>query len=187
MVRIDPNPIGHFDTLTASVGSLRVTGFVLDPDAYRAVSVDVYVDGVLATSVVANGYRPDVAAAYPHMGGEYGFDVTIAASPGFHNVCIVGRNANGGADLDLGCRATTVPSDPSGVVESVTSPGPGSARVRGWARDAGDGVTHLGAGDRGRRSGRRHSPPTGPGATATTATASTRPSPASPRGPVPCA
>ena len=135
MVRIDPNPIGHFDTLTASVGSLRVTGFVLDPDAYRAVSVDVYVDGVLATSVVANGYRPDVAAAYPHMGGEYGFDVTIAASPGFHNVCIVGRNANGGADLDLGCRATTVPSDPSGVVESVTSPGPGSARVRGWARD----------------------------------------------------
>ena len=135
MVRIDPNPTGHFDGVEAAVGSIRVTGFVIDPDAYRSIPVDVFVDGVLTASATANGYRPDIAAAYPHLGGDYGFDLRFAASPGSHNVCIVARNANGGADLDLGCRPVTVPSDPTGVVESVTSPGSGSVRVTGWARD----------------------------------------------------
>jgi hypothetical protein len=135
MVRIDPNPIGHFDAVTATLGSLRVTGFVLDPDAFRSSTVDVFVDGALASRVTADGYRPDVAAAYPHMGGNYGFDITIPASAGPHNVCIVGRNLNGGSDVDLGCRSVTVPDSPHGALETVTSPGSGSVRLTGWARD----------------------------------------------------
>lgn len=135
MVRIDPNPVGHFDSVTATEGQLRVVGFVIDPDAYRSVDVDVFVDGGLAAKVRADVFRPDVAAAYPHLGGNYGFDITVPASPGQHTVCVEARNAGGGRDLALGCRPAFVPSSPIGALETVTSPGPGTVRVTGVARD----------------------------------------------------
>lgn len=135
MVRIDPNPVGHFDSVSATVGSIRVRGFVVDPDAYRSSDVDVFVDGALVRRVRADVFRPDIAVTWPHLGGNYGFDVTVPATPGRHTVCVVGRNINGGRDVDLGCRPVTVPADPTGVLESVTSPGPGTVRVTGWARD----------------------------------------------------
>ena len=135
MVRIDPNPVGHFDSVTSTVGALRVTGFVIDPDAFRPIRVDVFVDGVLAATANADVNRDDVAAAYPHLGGKFGFDVSVPATPGQHNVCVIARNANGGADLDLGCRPAAVPSNPVGVVEGVTSPGSGTMRIVGWAQD----------------------------------------------------
>jgi hypothetical protein len=135
MVTIDPNPVGHFDQVVGGVEEIRVTGFVIDPDAGNPAPVDIYVDGALVRRVDANLHRPDIKLAYPHLSGNFGFDVTVPASPGAHNVCIVGRNQGGGGDVDLGCRPVAVAGNPRGVVESVTSPGPGSVRVVGWSLD----------------------------------------------------
>ena len=134
MVRIIPNAHGHLDSVTASEGRIRAVGFVLDPDNLGPSTVDVFVDGVLAASVRADLYRADLARDLPHMGPNHGFDVTVPASPGPHNVCVVGRNVGGGTDLDLGCRPVAVPYDPVGVVESLTSSA-GTLRVTGWALD----------------------------------------------------
>jgi hypothetical protein len=136
MVAIDPNPVGHFDGADVSVGAVRVYGWVIDPDGAGPSQVDVVVDGQVVRRVTADVNRPDVAAAFPHMGGRFGFDVTVPVAAGPHNVCIVARNVNGGTDVDLGCRPVAVPSDPVGSLDSVTSPGPGTVRVVGWARDA---------------------------------------------------
>jgi hypothetical protein len=136
MVQVDPNPVGHFDAVSADVGVIRAVGWVIDPDAGRPADVDVFVDGALAARVRADLDRPDVAAAFPHLGGRFGFSVEVPAGPGFHNVCVVARNTGGGSDVDLGCRPVVVPANPVGVVEAVTSTGPGQLRVVGWARDA---------------------------------------------------
>lgn len=134
MVTITPNPSGHFDLAEGGVGTIRFVGFVIDPDGGPAV-VDIAVDGAVVTRVRADGYRADVAAAYPHMGGNFGFDVTVPATPGTHTACVVARNGGAGADVDLGCRVVSVAARPEGNLESVTSPGPGNVRVTGWARD----------------------------------------------------
>ncbi len=134
MARIDPNPSGHFDQVDGGVGTIRATGFVIGADGGQ-LPVDIFEDGRLVTRVVAGLSRPDIAAAYPHLHGHYGFDVSWAAGPGSHHVCVVARGP-GGRDVDLGCRWAAVAADPQGVVESVTSPGSGSVRVVGWATDA---------------------------------------------------
>ncbi len=135
MVNITGQGFGHFDVATADVGQIKVGGWVIDPDAYASSGIDITVDGQLVRSVVADRYRSDLEAAYPHLGGNYGFEEVIPATPGEHTVCIVARNANAGVDVDLGCRTVTVGTHPQGVLESVTSPGPGQVRLVGWASD----------------------------------------------------
>ncbi|MGI9578577.1 MAG: hypothetical protein ACR2OH_10285 [Microthrixaceae bacterium] len=135
MVNIVPQGFGHFDSATPSVGNISVAGWLVDTDAYAPSTIDIRVDGRVVRTVVANRHRADVIAAYPHLGGAYGFAETIPADPGNHTVCIVGRNVNGGTAIDLGCRTVTVPANPTGALESVTSPGPGQLRVLGYASD----------------------------------------------------
>jgi hypothetical protein len=134
MVPIDPNPSGHFDRAEGGVGSIRASGFVIGADGGQ-LPVDIYEDGRRITRVMANLSRPDLGAAYPHLHGHYGFDIAWPAGPGNHNVCVIARSPGGDRDVDLGCRPVTVAADPTGAVESVTSPGSGSLRVVGWARD----------------------------------------------------
>ncbi len=135
MVTISGEPYGHFDVAEGGVGTIRVAGWVLDPVG-GPDPVDIYVDGAHVGQLLANNYRADVAAAYPHLGGNAGFDWTFSAAPGGHVVCAIARNAGGGPDRNLGCINVAVAADPQGVVESVTSPGSGSLRITGWARDA---------------------------------------------------
>jgi len=135
MVTISPNAVGHFDLAEGGVGTLRAAGWVVGPEG-GSVPVDIVVDGVVVTSVRANAVRPDVGAVYPYTGGVTGFDVTVPAAPGYHTVCVVARPGGGSVDIDLGCRPVTVAANPTGVLESVTSPGPGTLRIVGWAVDA---------------------------------------------------
>lgn len=136
LVTIDPNPVGHLDGVNATVGTIRVDGWALDPDAGTAsIAVDVFVDGALAAQSTASVPRADIGSAYPELGDRHGFDVAVAATPGTHVVGVVARNTGFGADLDLGSRPVTVPALPVGVVEPITSTGPGALRVTGWAAD----------------------------------------------------
>ena len=145
MVTIDGNPLGHLDVATGLAptvgsadprGTIVVGGWALDPDAYAPSTVEIRLDGELVRTAVANLDRPDIAQAWPHLGGGYGFNEAIAAAPGTHSVCVTALNVNAGANLDLGCRTVVVPANPEGALESVTSPGPGTLRVQGWAADA---------------------------------------------------
>ncbi len=134
MVTISPNAVGHFDVVDGGVGTIHAAGWVVGPDG-GSVPVDVLVDGVVVASVRADLPRPDVGAAYPYTGGSTGFDVTVAAAPGPHTVCVLARPGGGSPDIDLGCRPVGVAANPQGVIDSVTSPGPGTLRVLGWAND----------------------------------------------------
>ena len=99
-------PIGHLDrfgrawNLTGST-ALRLAGWALDADTPGPVTVVAAVDGVPIARVVADGPRPDVAAAFPGAGEAHGFDMIIAARPG-SRLCVEALNDHG-PNLTLAC------------------------------------------------------------------------------------
>ena len=132
---VNQAPFGSLDSVTSSSsGTLRVTGWALDPDTTASIQVHVYVDGKAAASVTANGTRNDVATAYG-KGAAHGYDATVGASAGIRQVCIYAIDPIGGTNPRIGCKSVTVDNKaPIGSFDSGTSV-QGELRVRGWALD----------------------------------------------------
>ena len=101
-------PFGSVDIAQrTSSGSLRVAGWVIDPDTAVSTDAHVYVDGVGVAILHATGYRPDVGAAFPVYGSYHGFDVTLPLASGSHQVCVYGINLGPGPG-NTTLRCTTV-------------------------------------------------------------------------------
>lgn len=144
------DPRGSFDAVSSPrPGVIRVTGWAFDPDDVRAsVNIHAYVGGP-AGSPGATGHdlgpatrdRPDVAAAYPGVGNQHGFDATVEARGGTTAVYVYAINRAGtpGGNVLLGRRDVVVANaDPVGSLDAVTSPQGGEIRVRGWTFDPSD-------------------------------------------------
>ena len=129
-------PIGSVDSVTAAgPGTVQVRGWVLDPDTRDPIRAHVYVDGKGVASIAADQTRADVDRAYG-MGAAHGYDTTLRLATGPHEVCVYAIDATGGTNPKVGCRTVTVGNKvPLGSLDSVTSAGPASVRVRGWALD----------------------------------------------------
>jgi hypothetical protein len=135
-------PFGALDAVATPIGSpLTVRGWTIDPDTADPISVQIYVDGRAAGAAIADGDRPDVAAAYPQSGARHGYSITVTATPGAHDVCTYGIDSTGGTETLLGCATVTVAAgDPFGSLDvaEASSAGPGSLtmlRLAGWAID----------------------------------------------------
>jgi hypothetical protein len=103
-------PFGHIDQISTCLGSIRVRGWVIDPDTAASGPVHIYI-GSGGTSLAANRPRPHVARAMPGYGPDHGFDFSISAVPGMYPVCVYGTNLTGpGGTTTLGCRNVVVPS-----------------------------------------------------------------------------
>jgi hypothetical protein len=127
------SPFGAIDIVRAGPGSVRVAGWVLDPDKNGPIDVHVYV-GDVGRSITANLPRPDVGAIYPGYGPVHGFDAVIPAPAGWHQVCLYGIDVGPGDNRLLGCRMVLVGGDPFGAVDQVRASG-GNLTVAGWAID----------------------------------------------------
>jgi hypothetical protein len=127
------NPFGSIDGISAGPGSLRVTGWAVDPDTNGSIRVHLYVDGQFRGEYIADEYRPDVGAAYG-QGNFHGFDVTAPVSGGTHQVCVYAINTgSGNTNQLLGCTSVDV-GRPFGSLDAAASTG-GGLRVIGWAID----------------------------------------------------
>ncbi|MEZ5239259.1 MAG: hypothetical protein R2716_10030 [Microthrixaceae bacterium] len=143
MVTIPAQTFGHIDSATATApavgsptGTIRVVGFGIDIDAFESSQVRIRLNGRTVRTITANRYRSDIAQAYPHLGGNYGFDEVMPAKPGRHELCVTVLNVNSGSNANLGCMTVVVPANPRGVLETANSTGPGTIRLLGWAQDA---------------------------------------------------
>lgn len=103
-------PFGARDVIAATgAGLLRVAGWALDKVVDDAVPITVYVDGNPAASGLADGARPDLAAALPDRVAEghgdlHGFDMAVPVAAGSHVVCVIAHNAgSGGGSGRLDC------------------------------------------------------------------------------------
>lgn len=122
IVLSDRRPFGSVETLVPDGTSFRVSGWAGDPDGAAPLSVRVVVDGVLRATLTASAPRPDVAAAFPGLGADHGYDATIAGlTSGGHRVCLTFVDLAGTApgvsgDRPMPCGAVVV-----GAVEVGTT------------------------------------------------------------------
>jgi len=104
--------------------------------------LNITIDGALAGSVTTSSPRPDVTAIYPQYTGGLGYSASEPATPGYHNLCVMGVDDDIGIpDSTVGCRGVVVPgvvaghAVPTGNLE-IAWPAVGAIRVGGWALDA---------------------------------------------------
>ena len=110
-------------------GVLTLTGWALDPDLNGPIAVDVYIDGVLTDSVLAN--QPWSDGVLEHQGHGFVAQMT-PITPFTHEVCAYAHNAGPGpADPLVGCVAVPA-SLAQGALSSVTATD-GVLTVTGWA------------------------------------------------------
>jgi hypothetical protein len=127
-------PIGFVDAVYYNGLTVRLDGWALDPNTTDAIDVRLTVDGVLAATSLADGSRPDIAAAYPASGAEHGYWVEAAVPAGRRDVCLVAVNKLAGSDSTIRCVVVGALADPGplGIAEAYTRVG-SSVEVAGWA------------------------------------------------------
>ena len=129
------SPVGVIDTAVSGVGSVSVTGWVVDPDTAAAIDVHVYVDGVGRVALRADGIRNDVAAGFPGYGATRGYSGSVSVRGGTHSVCVYGINVGVGTNVLLACRNVLVNGGaPFGALDTATLNN-GAIQVTGWAVD----------------------------------------------------
>jgi GH25 family lysozyme M1 (1,4-beta-N-acetylmuramidase) len=127
-------PFGNIESATRLQGSVRLTGWTIDPDVAAAIDIHVYVDGVFQKQESANRARPDVGAAYAGWGSNHGYDIIVKVNPGVHTACAYAINQGAGSiNSLLGCATTN--GQPVGNFEYAEGRANGSISVSGWAAD----------------------------------------------------
>jgi hypothetical protein len=109
-VIVNPNPFGSLDDADATRGGVHVSGWDIDPDTSSPIQVHVYIDGGGTNLGPAANVRKDVGSvfAFAGYGANHGFDATIPAGSGRHQVCAYAINVAMGANTSLGCKTVTV-------------------------------------------------------------------------------
>jgi hypothetical protein len=124
----NPSPVGSFDSVAATPGTVTVRGWALDPDtAAAATDVAVTVGGSRIATVHTDVTRGDVNRARG-VTGTHGFATSLAtAATGTQSVCAVALNVGSGSDKQLGCRTATIPAALPATAPS-TAPSTGASQ-----------------------------------------------------------
>lgn len=125
-------PFGSVDSIRRAPGGLRVSGWVIDPNAESSSDVHIYV-GSAGYPTTASISRPDVAATFG-FGDLHGFSMIVPTGAGAITVCVYGINVGPGGNALIRCYSVTVSSDPLGSMDGVER-APGGMRIAGWALD----------------------------------------------------
>ena len=133
---------GSLDAATTQIGQISVSGWAARAADTAPAQLNITIDGALAGSVTPSSSRPDVIATYPQYPDALGYSISEPATPGYHNVCVMGVDADIGIpDSTVGCRGVVVPgvvlghAVPVGNLE-IAWPAVGAIQIGGWALDA---------------------------------------------------
>ena len=98
-------PFGVIDRTERTALSTTVAGWAIDPTTVSPAHVRVTVDGVTATTAVADGSRQDLVKAFPLFGAAHGYRVEVLVTPGPHTLCVVAVGQAPAPSTGLGCRS----------------------------------------------------------------------------------
>jgi len=126
---------GSLDVVRQVPGAVRVVGWALDTGSTAPINVDIYANNNGQRRLLANLARPDVASAFPAVGGAHGFDANIPLPEGQYTVCAIAIYApNEGLDRNIGCRQVFVSGRSIGSLDMVRQES-GGVHLIGWALD----------------------------------------------------
>lgn len=129
-------PIGHLDSATmTALHTMTLSGWTYDlSNGGASNTISVSMDAT-KYSFTANLARPDVQAVYHTGSPNHGFKVTVPVPGGVHKVCVTALALAGSESFGLGCRNVSVPVNPLGHVDSLSTDGLGNYRLTGWTFD----------------------------------------------------
>lgn len=125
---------GSLDRVIPGPGTVRVQGWVIDPDAAGPIKVHVYAKDSFRGEFIADEERADIAAAYPGYGSPHGFDVTVPTSAGFQSVGVFAISVGPGTNRLVGQQMVVVGGQPFGALDTAAGQS-GGIRLGGWALD----------------------------------------------------
>ncbi|WP_291055614.1 hypothetical protein [Herbiconiux sp.] len=128
-VTVPNNEVGSFDTVSATMGKISVTGWSLDQRNSKSTYVWVTIDGN-GGPLLANQTLTWIPNLYPKSGPNHGFSGTFSASAGPHTVCVTGTSEQ----VSYGCKTVTVPSSGAASWDSATT-ADRTIKLSGWAVD----------------------------------------------------
>lgn len=105
----DDIPVGQLEIVrsaSTSGAAVRVAGWALDPTTDDSIKVAIDLDQTEVASATAS-YAHDGLEKYGR-GDKHGFDVTIPASSGSHQICVRAISADGKTAVVLGCKDVEV-------------------------------------------------------------------------------
>ena len=133
-VSVRNNPIGSLEIATQKPGGIQISGWALDFNTANPIAVHVWVDGKYAAQATAASSRSDIANAYPNVGPNHGFSLTLPYTTGTHQICVYPLNVGPGVTAALPCKTIALKNNPVGAVE-LTGQYPGGVQISGWAID----------------------------------------------------
>ncbi len=133
-------PAGPLEKAEATeMGTIEVSGWMIDPDTLDPVTASVRVDGVTMATAPADIVRSGPNAAKPGYGDAHGYSFRLEGiAPGSHEVCVYGLNVGVNKQRQVACRTVQMPTGPpfGGIDQMTASPTTkGMVNVRGWAID----------------------------------------------------
>jgi len=138
---LDEEPFGNVDITVDAGGAIRAVGWAIDRvPGVEATHVQMFANGNLVGTVLADDPRPDIAAAFPNFGPNHGFDMTIPGPPGDYLVCINAVDTDNSKAKWIGFGIASVKA-PQGTIDAAAPLGGGQLRVQGWARDISRGAS----------------------------------------------
>jgi hypothetical protein len=136
---VNPNLRGHLDRVVGTTGTVSVAGWAADfATPHNSIGVGVTIAGTDWTRALAHDPRPDIGRAYPALGPNHGFHMTLVGIPaGIWRVCAYAIDPNAGPVVLLGCLNVAVPANhaPSGHLDGVTALSGDRVQISGWAAD----------------------------------------------------
>ncbi|HEY0870587.1 MAG TPA: N-acetylmuramoyl-L-alanine amidase, partial [Acidothermaceae bacterium] len=81
---------GSLDTATTQIGQISLSGWAARAADTTPAVLNITIDGALAGSITPSRPRLDVAAIYPQYTGNLGYSASEPATPGYHNLCVIG-------------------------------------------------------------------------------------------------
>jgi hypothetical protein len=129
------DPYGHVDSVRQiSTWNYRVSGWAVDNDSTRPVTVDTLIDGRKAALEPANDAKPAVPSQYGKHAGRHGFNMVVRVPAGRHRICVNASNRGPGRFSHLNCRTVVHNNVPSGYLSRVQQV-PGGVAYYGAAWD----------------------------------------------------
>ncbi|QHC65820.1 peptidoglycan DD-metalloendopeptidase family protein [Rathayibacter sp. VKM Ac-2759] len=101
-------PFGSLDSVTGVDGTVRLTGWALDPDTQEPIDVHIYRGSTGLEAVHADLTRDDVGAAHGD-GPNHGFDITVPQGSGGDTYIVYAITFGAGPNPEIG-RSTAPPS-----------------------------------------------------------------------------
>lgn len=129
-VTVPNNEVGSFDSVSAEIGKISVSGWSLDQTSSESTYVWVSIDGKGGGAIWAGGKLNWIEGLFPGKGPRHGFSGSFPATSGVHTVCVTGTKEN----VSYGCKQVTVPSSGAASWDSLTASDQ-KITLTGWAVD----------------------------------------------------